>query len=496
MKKVKVELFNRYAKFHADSNTILALKDTFKYQIPGYVHAPSYQMGEWDGFVSTVSRGKIPTGVFLAKAKEFSDTYHFVVKDSREPIELLPFSPSSKDRPYQIEAINKARKVSATGGIFICATQTGKTHIISRHLQHVKANVVFLVHEITLLEQAKETLEAVTKEEVGVVGGGEKKVRRITVSTVQSLIRQVSVGNKKNPVLIDMMKQAEVVVIDELHLMINESTNKVVDFINPKVVYGLTASLELEKPYVAYPAHSLAGPLVFQYSLPDGIEEGYLKKGIILRLLVPQPRLTVMRAAAETPEQVYAEAITNNRQRNDMIVDIVDSAVRRKHRIVIFAQRLEHIENLVELIHARGVPCSAVTGSTSKKERVSLRNAFEEGRIPVFVVSSVFSHGIRVNTLTMTIDVGAARSANHIIQKYGRGTGAVEGGFNGKVHIDLADTDREYRGNARERSKTLKKLGAELYRIPWEKIRDSDDLIQLLDKKLKKLVNSTSKISS
>lgn len=463
MRTVQVTLTNRKATFTCDNDTLTSLKKIFRYQMPGYFFAPKYKLGLWDGYCNLLANRRVNVGLYLAFESKLKEEFDITVNDLRKPLELQVFVSSKQDRPYQVDAI-QALRTTNTGGLLLCATQTGKTRIAARYLSNVNENVLFLVHELTLLLQAKATLEKVTGERIGVIGGGEFSHECITVATVQTLIRQIK---KPAPAFKKLFLDTQVILIDEIHLMMNDSTERVIQACQPKAVFGLTASLDLTKPEVALPAYSLTGPVLYKYDIKQGVKEGYLTPGVIVCLKMTK----LPTVEDESQEETYKRVVVNNRNRTDAIVELVKEGVQRDHRIVVFVRHHAHLYQVEMACKYAGIKCAALSGRTQKYTRLALRNQFEAGKLPVLIVTSVFTHGIVLSTLTVTIDATAMRSSHFTTQKYGRGAGAIEGKA-GKIHFDLQDTSGTYQGSATERRRTLRQLGASVLVARWERVRD------------------------
>jgi DNA excision repair protein ERCC-3 len=420
---------------------------------------------------------RVNSGLYLAFEDKLAVDFDLQVIDKRQSLLLTNFVANEKDRPYQIEAIHALRSTNA-GGLLLCATQTGKTRIAARYLSNINENVLFLVHELTLLLQARETLQQVTGERIGVIGGGEFSHERITVATVQTLIRQIA---KPKPAFVKLFQATQVVLIDEIHLMMNDSTEKIIQACQPKAVFGLTASLDLDKPEIALPAYALTGPVLYKYEIKQGVKEGYLTPGVIVCLKMTK----LVNIDDETSEEAYQRIVVNNRKRTEAIVALVKEGARRNHRVVVFVRHHAHLRQIVSACRYEKITCEPLSGYTEKYERLRLRDEFEAGRLPVLVVTSVFSHGIVLSSLTVTIDATAMRSSHFAVQRYGRGAGAVEG-KSGKIHFDLSDSTGTYQGSATARKKTLRRLGANVLLTKWEKVKNVARLYDVAEGRLLK----------
>src|SRR5262245_34854775 len=157
------------------------------------------------------------------------------------------------------------------GGLVLSPTGSGKTFIVGMYFKHLVGRGVFIVDELTLLHQAKEELEKVLGERVGTVGESKYRPRRITVATIQTL--QLHTGD---PEFDEWKSKIRAMVIDEVHLHLNKRTKEVLNDIQPRVVFGLTATLELQKKHIRMAAHAMCGRVIFDYNLKEATEEKFL----------------------------------------------------------------------------------------------------------------------------------------------------------------------------------------------------------------------------
>ena len=68
-------------------------------------------------------------------------------------------------------------------------------------------------------------------------------------------------------------------------------------------------------------------------------------------------------------------------------MDLVESAIDGEHRILIFSQFTSMLDIISEELEKRGIEFYMITGATPKKERLELVRAFNESKVPVFLIS-------------------------------------------------------------------------------------------------------------
>ncbi len=68
-------------------------------------------------------------------------------------------------------------------------------------------------------------------------------------------------------------------------------------------------------------------------------------------------------------------------------MELVASAVGGGHRILLFSQFTSMLDLIKRRLAQEGIDCYLLTGETSKEERLRLVNGFQEGDVPVFLIS-------------------------------------------------------------------------------------------------------------
>lgn len=170
---------------------------------------------KWDGLVTTVcwnqskcrcfnkKRGPHFHSGLISKARNFfsENDVDYQVEDIRQKSNekvIYRLSNELESRDYQEEVVQKCLNVDR--GVIKMSTGSGKTSIASAIIANRgKIPVIFYVISVDLLNQAKSELERFVKQndlaiEVGMVGGGKKEIKDITVMTIQTAVR--SLGGK------------------------------------------------------------------------------------------------------------------------------------------------------------------------------------------------------------------------------------------------------------------------------------------------------------
>jgi superfamily II DNA or RNA helicase len=455
---VPVRLTNRIARFYCEPEVQVKLKTFFRYEVPNARFTPGYISGAWDGYHNLMRAGCVSTGLFLARRKRLErHGYVFHIDDQRQLPAFRSVPASDKARPYQIQAVEAMVTHSNTGGLVLCATGTGKTFIAGEYLRRLAGSACFIVDELTLLDQTRRAFAKQLSEPIGIVGDGEFKPQRITVATIQTLHL-----HHKNKVFQKWFRSLDVLIVDEFHVCMNQRNVDVVRTIRPKAVFGLTATLETEQRAVHLEATALSGPVIFRYTLEQGIREGYLSPtiGVAVRFRAKQrPQFVPADSAGK-----YRMFITENEDRNRCIAALAAEAVRRGYRAVVIVEHLRHLRRLSALL--RGVKHCVLCGAYKMEERRKAIRQMEAGKLPLIIATRVFGKGVDIQTVNVTIDATGLPSANSAAQRLGRGTRRAEGKV-GLIHLDISDEGNHFSRAARSRQQSIRSRGVPVVDVSW-----------------------------
>ena len=511
MQSTKVILTNRTARFVRPYDYD-CLNEFLKYRKAGWEYTYAGQAyiswkkavehGEadeddpkgWDGYLHLLQKDEVGAGAFLAlrEAMEREATTRFVVKDQRRPPDFVKDCLGSEghgeERSYQRECYIKMLGASHTGGLILNATGTGKTYIAGLYLKALKGPALFLVDELTLLDQAQKELTKVIGEPVGNIGNQIFNPKRVTVATIQTIHR-----HRYDQKFVPWTRTLQCIIIDELHTALNRSNFQTVAVIKPPVVFGLTATLEMKKKSVYLRAYDMCGPVVFEYPLEQGVKEGFLSKGVAISVQVnqdlqgerirgnPKWRWVRLKYTAQYQE-LYEKVIVEGRERNRVIREFVKEAHDRGKYVIVLLERVQHLKDMSALLSK--IPHNLVFGEKHVSQRIESKAAFEKGNIRVLLANKVFKKGIDIKRVDVIIDGAGMKSRNDCVQKYGRGVRLCKG-KDGLIYIDISDTGNRFEKAGKARRTALKKVGVPIYKVSSEK--GAGRILDLAEKKLKEI---------
>jgi len=327
------------------------------------------------------------------------------------------------DQTRQIfSAIEKQR------GVIIAPTGAGKTVLMAGIISAFeRKKILFLCHTIDLVDQA---LMEFTKFgfNCSKMGGGIKNMNGdIVVSTIQTF-------HKLN--FTEYHDKFDVVLCDECHHsgIINSSYYKVLSNILAPIRFAFTATLPT-KQEVKLCLEGLIGPVVDELSFKEATDIGILA--------IPNVRLIPVEPFSDyevrTYADIYDKAIVNNKSRNRLILKEIKSLNREGLSTLTYVQKIEHIENLLEIAEEMKVKLFDVQGSIKGEVRLDIKKKLEEKEIHNVVSTIVWREGINIKSLNAIVIAGGGKNEKDLIQACGRGA-RKDDGKDEFVIVDFIDS--------------------------------------------------------
>ena len=464
-----------------DDESYATLEKFFRYHPPGYEYSPKYkfykqiidegldieefdQSEYWDGFIRMLKpHGWCPAQLFraLLPKLERKTSYKFRITDEDCKPVLFKALGDSSDRKYQNQCVDKMLVASSHGGgLVLSATGSGKTYTIACYFSFLDGNAVFIVDELGLMKQAQHELEQGLREEIGTIGNSKFEPKRITVATVQSLYK-----HSGRPEFRRWREGIDVVVVDELHKALNRRHFSVARSIPAGAVFGLTATLRLGKAHTRLQAYALCGPVVFEYSISKGTEQGYLTRGRVIQVEHRQEkakrdsRFMHWASRLKGYQTDYSDLIVASESRNGLIHGLVTKQLAKGKYVVVLVERLAHLNALSKMF--RDTPHRVIYGGVKGGERLEAVKQFERDDFRLIIANVVFAKGIDIKRVDAIVDAAAKRNPDDALQKFGRGV-RLHKDKKMLLYFDVADVGNRFEKAAEERRQAFEKAGIEV----------------------------------
>lgn len=430
---------NVYLSIECEMDQAFELKEYFSCYVPDYKFNPKYKARMWNGKISffNINDRTLPIGLlkflkpFLKKYK-YKVVFDFdrkVLQDDIEHEDLIGLYDvlfeGSKiyPRDYQQKAIYAGLKNKR--GILEAATGAGKSLIIycmiRFWMEELDGRILLVVPSINLVNQMFSDFREYgwydSYDDVTLLYGKSKNYdpnKKVLISTWQSIY-------KKGP---KFFEDFDAVVVDETHGAKSASIQNVLKkCVNAEYKIGLTGTLPTEK-VDRFNIYGYLGPVVYKLRSDELIKRGFLTDLRIVNMHIRYPDKDVK----VNKDRTYAEELSfliNNPKRNRIFKYIIDGKhVQKDENVLILAQRIEHIDNIVEYCKEEFPEREVlrIDGSTNPEERERVRHYVESNNGVILVATyGTLSTGVNIPKLHHVIFASFYKSKIKVLQSIGRG---------------------------------------------------------------------------
>jgi superfamily II DNA or RNA helicase len=267
-------------------------------------------------------------------------------------------------RSEQQRAANELFKHEA--GVLSASTAFGKTVVAAYMIAQRKVNTLVIVHRRQLLDQWIENLGhflGLPQKEIGQIGGGKRKASGIIdVAMVQSL--------SKKGVVEDIVGQYGYLIVDECHHISAVRFEQVVRQSKARYLTGLSATVTRKDGH--HPIIFMqCGPIRYRVDDRKQAQIRPFDHKVIIRptnFQIPHP---LQNAESSSIQEVYTH-LSQDDERNRIIVQDVIAAVEARRSPVLLTERRDHLDLLASLLSQHIQNVIVMTGGMGKKQRKQL----------------------------------------------------------------------------------------------------------------------------
>lgn len=303
-----------------------------------------------------------------------------IIKHQREiaKSEEIPSLEKYRLKPNSMQErfIANLRKILEQGeerALLISATGTGKTYAFAFAMRELGfKRVLFLVHRVTLAKQAKKSFEKVFDKKVtmGLLGAGFYEYEKDYVfATVETLNRDTHLFQYQ-PNAFDC------IILDEAHHSSNNIYTKVINYFNPKLFLGMTATpdkrddnQEGKNIYEIF-HYQIAHEIRLQQAMEDNLLCPFHYFGISEVVSLDDKTLQ----AAKLTDEEFNQLTSDERVRHVIEQSEYYGYSGNRVRGLIFCSRVKECEELSRKFNALGYRTIALSGADNEEKR---QEAFE-----------------------------------------------------------------------------------------------------------------------
>lgn len=317
-------------------------------------------------------------------------------------------------RPYQSEAVENIRNLLVQGfrrPILQLPTGAGKTFVAAMIIRLALGKgkrVLFLAPRRELIYQASRAFSENGIHNGVIMAGERSRVSDVQVASYQTLYRRGVQDSRMD------MPDVDFLIVDEAHLAITESYQKILNHYSGKVVIGLTATPArgdgrgLDEVF-----DSLVSPI----SIRQLTDDGFLCP---VRYFAPsEPDLSSLKVRSGD----YLEKdLSGVMDKKSIIGDIVENwkRIASNKKTVVFCVTQAHGRHVCEEFQNAGIKAEHVDSETPKDERAAILKRVESGETQVVTNVFVMSYGLDIPSLECAVLARPTKNISLYLQTVGR----------------------------------------------------------------------------
>lgn len=342
-------------------------------------------------------------------------------------------------RGYQEDALRRWNGARHRG-VIVLPTGGGKTVIALEAIRRLAEKTLILVPTLDLLSQWREALEVLLHvHEIGILGGGAKSIKSITVSTYDS----ASLMAPK------LATSFGLLIFDEVHHLPSPTYRLIAELSLAPHRLGLTATPE-RYDELHHDLDRLVGATVYRIAPKLLEKEGYLAPFQIKRIQVslkPEEQAryeshikifrnytrrlddlepgwqfeTLIKRTVFDPDA--RQALSNLEKARRVALEAsgkiehLEALLKQHHdaKVIIFSRYTRIVEKISDLF---GIPL--ITHKTKVSEREGILARFKQGKYSKIVTGQVLDEGVDVPDASVGIIISGTGSKREFIQRLGR----------------------------------------------------------------------------
>ncbi len=336
-------------------------------------------------------------------------------------LDIRPYS-------YQKEILEKLQVernlFNKRRNLLIAATGVGKTVISAFDYKNFCRDnpkgvnrLLFVVHREEILKQARDTFRAILKNN----NFGDLMVGGRTPENLDHLFVSIQSLNSRNLCDITSSDFYDFIIVDEFHHASAPSYQRLLEYYEPKVLLGLTATPERSD-----------GNDVFKYfedrisaeiRLPEAIDRKLLSpfQYFVVTDSVDLSRLKWRRKGYDQAE--LSNIYTGDHMRVIQIVNSLKSYVTDINKVIGlgFCVSVDHAKFMAERFNAMGIPAMALWADTKDEDRKSAKDRLVKGEIKFIFVVDLYNEGIDIPEINTILFLRPTESLTVFLQQLGRG---------------------------------------------------------------------------
>ncbi len=338
---------------------------------------------------------------------------------------------------YQQEILDKLNAERAVHGynknLIVAATGTGKTVISALdYKRYCKNNpqrpcrLLFVAHREEILKQSLYTFRSVLKD----ANFGELFVGNNRPNDIQNLFMSIQTFQSQDFTAKTEKDYYDFIIVDEFHHAAAPSYEKLLNYYEPQILLGLTATPERMdgRSILSFFNNRIAAEI----RLPEAIERKLLCPFQYFGVSdnIDLNTLTWTRGGYDKTElsNLYSLSGENAERRADLIITSILKYVTDISEVkgLGFCVSVEHAKFMSQYFNNHGIASISLTGDSPEKERYSAKTQLVSGNIRFIFVVDIYNEGVDIPEVNTVLFLRPTESLTIFLQQLGRGLRLAE----------------------------------------------------------------------
>lgn len=346
-------------------------------------------------------------------------------------MDITPYS-------YQKEILDKLMAERTVRGytrnLIVAATGTGKTVISAFDYRHFRkqnsgspCRLLFIAHREEILSQSLYTFRAVLKD----ANFGEMFVGKYRPESVSHLFMSIQTFNSQSFHEKTSPDYYDYIIVDEFHHAAAPSYQVLLQYYQPKILLGLTATPERMDGQSILPYFD--NRIAAEIRLPEAIDRKLLSPFQYFGVTDDVPLTTLRWSAGGYDKKELSDLYTmsgiKSRRRADLVVSALLKYVTDIDTVkgLGFCVTIAHAEYMSDYFNQHGIPSIFLTGFSSEEERKTAKERLVSGDIRFIFVVDIYNEGVDIPEVNTVLFLRPTESLTIFLQQLGRGLRLAEG---------------------------------------------------------------------
>ncbi len=339
---------------------------------------------------------------------------------------------------YQQEILDKLEAERTVRGytrnLVVAATGTGKTVISALDYKRFKrqnpgrpCRLLFVAHREEILKQSMYTFRAVLKDQ----NFGEMFVGNYRPDSLDNLFMSIQTFNSQDFTTKTSANFYDYIIVDEFHHAAAPTYQKLLEYYQPKILMGLTATPERMdgKSVLSYFNNRIAAEI----RLPEAIDRKLLSPfqyfGVTDTVDLDKIKWSAGGYDKGELSKIYTLSGGIAERRADQVVTSLLKYVTDINDVkgLGFCVTVEHAEFMCRYFNEHGIPAMYLTGKSPDEERRGAKDSLVSGKVRFIFVVDIYNEGVDIPEVNTVLFLRPTESLTIFLQQLGRGLRLAEG---------------------------------------------------------------------